>query len=147
MITTDETTADETTADETTTDSAGLRHRPHDLTVEVTTEQGARCIHARGRLDWVTVDRLRPALATCRGESDVVLDLGEVESLDSAGTGLVLSSIARHTGAGGAMALVARHPEVRQVLLAVGACDVAPLSSSVDEACGRLPSAAANPPA
>lgn len=135
------------TTDETTADTAGLRHRPHDLTVEATTERGARCIHARGRLDWITVDRLRPALADCRGGSDVVLDLGELESLDSAGTGLILSSIARHTSAGGAMALVARHPAVRQVLRAVGACDVAPLSSSVDEACGRLPPAAEHPSA
>ena len=116
---------------------APCHHRPHDLTVSVTTEGPARCVHACGRLDWATVDTLRPALVACDDFTPVIIDLGELTSLDAAGTGLVVSSLAHLTGRGHTVVLAARHPAVREVLSAVRICDLAPLAASVEEA-GRM---------
>jgi len=64
----------------------------------------------------------------------VVLDLGGVDFIDSAGLGVVLGALKRVRGAGGALRVVVDEPAVRQVFALTELDRIVPLDRTVDEA-------------
>jgi anti-sigma B factor antagonist len=98
-----------------------------------------------GELDLSAVPRVRAALrevvAPAAGAGPgsaparVLIDLREVDFLDSAGLGVVLGAVRRIRGAGGAVVLVVAPSSSPALLLdALGLAAVVPVASSLDDA-------------
>ena len=92
--------------------------------LQLTTQQidGHAVVHLKGELDIATVDDLRNDLRKARqsyGEN-VVLDLTELEFMDSQGLSVIVSCHKAVTAAGGSLALVAPRPIVRRTLEITG---------------------------
>jgi anti-sigma B factor antagonist len=98
-----------------------------------------------GELDLSVVPRVRAALRTIvpptaagdpgSGTARVLIDLVEVDFLDSAGLGVVLGAVRRIRGAGGvAVVVVAPSSSPAQLIDALGLAAVVPVASSIDDA-------------
>ena len=81
----------------------------------------AACITVRGELDIATVPRLDRDLRQAETETAlVVLDLRELEFIDSSGTHLLLAAHRRMCAAGGRLVVVRGAPEVTWLLELIG---------------------------
>ena len=92
-----------------------------ELATEVTEELGRTVIHVRGELDIETGDRLRDALEPHLGpQQTIVLDLSEVEFMDSSSLTVLLQAHGKLTADGGS--LVLRNPSdfARSLLTVTG---------------------------
>ena len=79
-----------------------------EFATEVTEEPGRTVIHVRGEIDIGTYDRLRDAIEPHLGPRPIVLDLSEVEFLDSSSLTVLLQARGKLTADGGS--LVLRNP-------------------------------------
>jgi anti-sigma B factor antagonist len=79
-------------------------------------------ISPTGRLNMVTAPRLRQAVAdvVAGGDSRVVIDLGDVDFMDSSGLGALVASLKTARGAGGDLRIAAVGTQVRMVLELTG---------------------------
>ncbi len=82
-----------------------------------------RVVQASGEIDLGNVDAFRTAIETASRESPrgFVIDLSGVQYMDSAGVQAVLSAYRLVTDAGGRLALVIAHPNVRVIFEVIGA--------------------------
>lgn len=130
------TTATTTTIDPAVTEPTVDRRRAridHHIDVDLHQEGDVLIGRLGGRLDWVTAPPLRQQLTTSSWRA-LLLDLTELDGLDSQGTGALIraTSEARKRGAG--MALVAPDPRIADVLDHVGIGWVVPIVPTVSEA-------------
>jgi anti-sigma B factor antagonist len=100
-------------------------------------ERGSWTILAvKGEVDLDTAPRLKSRLkeAVDKGAANVVVNLAEVEFLDSSGLGVLIGGLKRCKEAGGILALVSPRRPVRKVLSITGLDRVFPIHDTVDEA-------------
>ena len=101
-----------------------------DFSFAETQSAGTAELALSGDLDMSATFRLEPALDRLLSSSqvgEVVLDLGDVNFVDSSGLGLLLATYERSREAGTAMAIVGPSPEVQRVFRLAGVETVLPL--------------------
>ena len=94
----------------------------HSFSTEVNATDGATVIHVRGEIDMATAGRLRDAIEPHMGPGDsIVLDLSEVDFMDSSCLHVLVQARGRLTENGGS--LVLRNPSraAQRVLTVSGA--------------------------
>jgi anti-anti-sigma factor len=114
--------------------------------LQLTTQEvdGHAVVGLRGELDIATVDDLRHDLRKARqsyGEH-VILDLTELEFMDSQGLSVIVGCHKAVTAAGGSLALVAPRPIVRRTLEITGLSGRLSVFDSVEEAAAPRETAA-----
>ncbi|HEU5156561.1 MAG TPA: STAS domain-containing protein [Streptosporangiaceae bacterium] len=106
--------------------------------LQLTTQEidGHAVVRLKGELDIATVDYLRDDLRKARhsyGEH-VVLDLTELDFMDSQGLSVIVACQKAATAAGGSLALVAPRPIVRRTLEITGLSARLQVFDTVEEA-------------
>ncbi|MGH9282370.1 MAG: STAS domain-containing protein, partial [Acidimicrobiales bacterium] len=98
---------------------------------------GCAILAVSGEVDLATAPRLREALASvvADGHLNVVVDLSEIEFLDSTGLGALVTGLKRVRARGGDMKVVCTSPRVCKVFEITSIDKVVPVCASVDEAC------------
>lgn len=109
--------------------------------VEITEEQGTKVFHLKGRLmDQHQADRLMTALDSelNAGHTTVILDMGELQYMNSTGLNILINVLTRTRNAGGD-ALIARvSNSVRQLFLVTKLDSVFIITATVEEAVAKL---------
>ena len=97
-------------------------------------------ISVAGELDASTEQQLRDNLAAVlsEGVTRVVVDLGGVAFMASAGLGILTGTRRVLADSGGVLVLAAAHGDVAQVLEMTGVSGVIPVAATVPEAVARL---------
>ena len=104
--------------------------------------RGVRVVGVCGRLDTTTspdLDRRLQAV-TDAGERRLVVDLGGVEYISSAGLRVLLLTVKRVRAGGGDLVLCALGPAVRQVFELAGFLSIFPIEASREAAVERAQS-------
>ena len=88
-----------------------------DLGLDVSERGGATIVAARGELDMATAPRLRDLVIArlTAGDTSIVLDLSEVEFLDSTGLGTLVAILKRARSLDARLALVVTRPRIMKV--------------------------------
>ena len=107
-----------------------------DLRMEVTERDGSALLVVHGEIDVSTGPRLREQLVelAAAGHQRVVVDLDDVDFLDSTGLGVLVSGLKRFRTLGGDLVLVCHRPRIRKVFEITGLTQVFGLQSPVDAA-------------
>lgn len=106
-----------------------------DLVLETETMGEWSILHVKGEVDVYSSPRLKESLVDLiekQGRMHVVVDLGNVEFMDSSGLGVLVGGLRRVKEGGGEMALVCSKPVLR-VLSITGLDKIFKVSSSVAE--------------
>jgi anti-sigma B factor antagonist len=86
------------------------------LSIGTETRDGANVVHVEGELDVYTCPQLKEILdGFDRGGEQVVLDLSEVQFIDSTALGMLVAAYQRIHGDGGHLRLVADDPFLLKV--------------------------------
>jgi anti-anti-sigma factor len=106
--------------------------------LQLTTQEvdGHAVVHLKGELDIATVDDLRDNLRTARQSygDHVILDLTDLDFMDSQGLSVIVGCHKTVTAAGGGLALVAPRPIVRRTLEITGLSGRLHVFDSIEEA-------------
>jgi anti-sigma B factor antagonist len=89
-----------------------------DLTIRVTENGSTRCVRLGGSCDLATAPGLRQTLHELHPPevSEVVLDVSDLEFIDSTGLGVVLGAMRRLREGGGSLSIAGAQGIVRRVL-------------------------------
>ena len=107
-----------------------------DLVVRLGERDGWAVAHASGDLDLTTAPRLREQVVqlVVDGQPRVILDLQEVDFVDSTGLGVLVALLKRTRSQGGDLRLVSTRTALRKIL-ELTALDLAlPLAATIEEA-------------
>ena len=87
------------------------------MDIDVTQSDGVTVVAPRGDLDMATVDAVRRTLASLidRGQSRLLMDLGDVGYMDSSGMGALVAAMKQARAAGGDVRLCALQDDVRSI--------------------------------
>jgi anti-sigma B factor antagonist len=107
-----------------------------DLTVRVEQLHGWAVVRIAGEVDVATAPRLREQLVRLitDGQHRIVLDLDEVDLLDSTGLGVIVGVLKRARTVGGDLRLVCNRPAIRKVFEITALDRTMPLSESAEAA-------------
>jgi anti-sigma B factor antagonist len=107
-----------------------------DLAVRVDERGGWAVVRASGDVDMTTAPRLREAVVgiVVGGQPKVVLDLQDVDFIDSTGLGVVVGLLKRTRSQGGDLRLVSTRPSLRRILELTNLEQALPLAASVEGA-------------
>jgi anti-sigma B factor antagonist len=107
-----------------------------DLGLELSDRGGTPVVTLRGEIDVATAPRVREQVVAlvADGAWVLVLDLEEVEFIDSTGLGVLVGALKRVRTHGGDLHLAAVPPRVAKVLSITGLDGVFPVHDSVDAA-------------
>jgi len=110
--------------------------RPVDLVVRLEEREGWVVVRASGDLDLTTAIRLREQAVqvVTDGQPRLILDLQEVDFVDSTGLGVIVGLLKRTRGQGGDLRLVSTRPSLRKVLELTDLDRALPLARTVEEA-------------
>lgn len=113
--------------------------RPLEVTARA--ENGRAVVRLRGELDIATADTLRRGLRDARRDhgDDLVLDLTDLEFMDSGGLSVIVAFFKAATAAGGGVALAAPRPVIRRTLEITGLHRRIPVHGSLREALAGEP--------
>jgi anti-anti-sigma factor len=96
-----------------------------EFSTEVTQVDGATVIHVRGEIDIASCERLRDAIEPHLGpRQSIVLDLSEVEFMDSSSLGVLLQARGTLTADGGSLVLRNPSASAQRLLTAAQAEDL-----------------------
>jgi anti-sigma B factor antagonist len=96
-----------------------------DFSTEITQDAGRTVIHVRGEIDIATCERLRDAIEPFMApQQSIVLDLSEVQFMDSSMLNLLVQARGRLTADGGSLILRNPSPVARQLLSLGGLQDL-----------------------
>jgi anti-sigma B factor antagonist len=106
-----------------------------DLGLETGERDGVTVIAARGDLDLATAPRLRDAAVSrlMAGDKALVLDLSDLEFLDSTGLGTLVAILKRARSLGADLSLVIGRERVLKVFELTGLTSAFTIRSSVDD--------------
>jgi anti-sigma B factor antagonist len=112
-----------------------------DMSVRVEHLQGWAVAKVAGEVDIATAPRLREQLVALitEGHSRIVLDLDEVDLLDSTGLGVIVGVLKRVRTVGGDLRLVCNRPAIRKVFEITALDRTLPLSESAEAALTGAP--------
>ncbi len=109
--------------------------------LSITDQQGTKVFHLVGRLmDQQQADRLMTALDTelNAGHTSVILDMGDLQYMNSTGLNILINVLTRTRNAGGD-ALIARvSSSVRQLFVVTKLDSVFVITATVEEAVAKL---------
>jgi len=106
------------------------------LQVNARSHDGRTVVKLRGELDIANAEDLRQKLTTARQElgEQVVLDLADLEFMDSHGLSVIIHCYKAATAAGGGLTLAAPRPIVRRTLEVTGLTLRMNVTDSLDQA-------------
>ena len=107
-----------------------------DLRLEATERDGVAVLAVFGEVDVATAPQLRQMLVetASAGHQRVVVDLTQVEFLDSTGLGVLVSGLKRFRTFGGDLTVAGAQARVRKVFDITGLTNVFGLHETVDDA-------------
>ncbi|RSN69170.1 anti-sigma factor antagonist [Actinomadura sp. WAC 06369] len=117
------------------------RRRVRPLEVTARSENGRAVVRLRGELDIATADTLRRGLRDARRDhgDDLVLDLSDLEFMDSGGLSVIVACYKAAAAAGGGVALAAPRPVIRRALEITGLHRRMPVHGTLREALAATP--------
>ncbi len=107
----------------------------------VTEERGCKVFHLKGRLmDQQQADRLMGALdqEIGSGHSSVVLDMSDLQYMNSTGLNILINVLTRTRNAGGETIISGMSSSVRQLFVVTKLDSVFTITSNVEEAVSRI---------
>jgi anti-sigma B factor antagonist len=107
----------------------------------ISEEKGCKVFHLKGRLmDQQQADRLMGALdSELKGDhKSVILDMSELQYMNSTGLNILINVLNRTRSAGGDTIIAGVSSSVRQLFVVTKLDTVFAITSSVDEAVGKL---------
>ena len=109
------------------------------LEIDVVRRDGSTVLRPHGDLDHTTADRLREAVTgvLVAGDLDVVVDLQQVDFIDSTGLGALVGGRRRALALNGRFGLVCADDHLLRVFAVTGLDKVFAISATVDEATGH----------
>lgn len=109
------------------------------LILDDSERDGWRVVAVAGDLDVVAAPQVRSAVmrALADGVTDLILDLGRVEFIDSFGLGVLVGALKRVRGVDGRLVVVAAEPRVVNVMRVTGLDSVFELVATLDAAVER----------
>ena len=109
-----------------------------DLSLETRTEGGRTVVEVGGEIDVYTAPQLRERVVdlVAAGQVDLVLDLSDVEFLDSTGLGVLVGALNRVRANDGSLALILTQERILKIFEITGLRKVFPIYSTVAEAVG-----------
>jgi anti-anti-sigma factor len=118
------------------------------LTIEVRHEQDYAIVTVVGEIDISTVTRLRDRLFEMAASgAPLVVDLGQVNFIDSVGLATLVGTANRAAAHGGSLQIACARPKIRELLRLTGLDRRIPLANTLDEALkARAAAPSANPP-
>ena len=117
------------------------------LTIEVRHEQGYAIVAAAGEIDISTVTRLRDRLFDMAASgAPLVVDLGQVNFIDSVGLATLVGTANRAAAHGGSLQIACARPKIRELLRLTGLDRRIPLARTLDEALEFGAATSTNPP-
>ena len=107
-----------------------------DLSLETRHEDGHTIIEVGGEIDVYTAPKLRDKITelVAGGVYDIVIDMEEVEFLDSTGLGVLVGGLKKVRANSGSLQLVCNQERLLKIFRITGLTKVFPIHSSVDEA-------------
>ena len=109
--------------------------------LEVNVEQGIKVFHLKGRLmDQQQADRLMQTLETelTEGHNSVILDMGDLQYMNSTGLNILINVLTRTRNAGGDTLIARVSNSVRQLFVVTKLDSVFVITGTVDEAVAKL---------
>ena len=112
-----------------------------DLQFERGRRGGSEILAVTGDVDAHTAPQLREALDAVLADDarKIVVDLGNVDLLDSTGLGVILGTVSRLRGVGGTLRVACPHSHVRRVFEITGVTDFVGVDLTLDEAIAAMP--------
>ena len=109
---------------------------PMDLDLETSTRDGHAVLALRGEIDVYTAPLLRQAILDLieQGKLNVVIDMHEVDFLDSTGLGVLVGGLKRVKSNEGDLRLVVTQDRIMKIFDITGLAKVFPIFTSTDEA-------------
>jgi anti-sigma B factor antagonist len=109
-----------------------------DLGMDVAERDGWAVLSVTGEIDVATAPRLREKLVSlvADGHHRIIVDLDQVDFLDSTGLGVLVGALKRVRTHDGELALVCTKPRILKGFEITGLTRVFPMHESVDEAVG-----------
>jgi anti-sigma B factor antagonist len=110
-------------------------------------QNGVAVVRPSGRLDFATAAAAREFLAAAlaEGHRRLVVDLGAVESVDSAGLGAMIYGVRKARQAGGDLSIVDPHDRVRLLMSLTALDQIIDRHATLDEALAVVSSGAGQP--
>jgi len=107
-----------------------------DLSLETRDEGEKKIVAVGGEIDVYTAPKLREQLVelVSNGSYDLVVDMENVEFLDSTGLGVLVGGLKRVRAHEGSLRLVCTQERILKIFRITGLTKVFPIYSSVDEA-------------
>ena len=106
-------------------------------------EGGVQQVAAAGKIGWNACDTIKQRLKAAAGDrwrgETILLDLAEVNFLDSAGISALLALRKEQMASGGDLMLCAPTPRIRQIFELVGMDGIIPVVDSIEQAQGVVP--------
>jgi anti-sigma B factor antagonist len=109
--------------------------------IETTLTDGIPVVSVSGEIDLATAQQLRVSLLDRLGTESctIVVDLGRTTFVDSAGLGVLVSTLKRCRELGGELLLVGVGPRLVKLLTITGLHGTFRISTSVEAALGTVP--------
>jgi anti-sigma B factor antagonist len=107
-----------------------------EVSIDTTSVGGATVVKAAGEVDVFTAPQLREALgvATDGENRQVIVDLEDVDFLDSTGLGVLVFGLKRIRERGGDLSVVCRHEQILKVLNITGLSKILQVHASLEDA-------------
>jgi anti-sigma B factor antagonist len=107
-----------------------------DLTLTSHEHRGRTVVDVAGEVDVYTAPKLREQLVTLvdSGHVDIIVNMADVEFLDSTGLGVLVGGLKRVKSREGSLRLVCTQERILKVFRITGLVKVFPIHASVDEA-------------
>ena len=121
-----------------------LDFRPVDFDVETSEMSGATVLTLRGEIDVYTAPRLRQSLVDVvdAGATNLIVDMGQVDFLDSTGLGVLVDGLKRVKAKDGTLAIVATEGKILKIFDITGLNKAFPIHASVEQALAGAPQGA-----
>lgn len=106
-----------------------------DLRIESDTKDGMAVLALRGEVDVYTAPKLKSSLIDLvdEGKFEIVVDLSEVDFIDSSGLGVLVGGLKRVKSREGFIALVCSQENILKIFRITGLNKVFPIYPSLDE--------------
>jgi len=116
--------------------STGRRLSRVDLRIESNTVDGVAVLGLKGEVDVYTAPKLKSSLIDLvdEGSYDIVVDLSDVDFIDSSGLGVLVGGLKRVKSHEGSISLVCSQENILKIFRITGLNKVFPIYSTLEEA-------------